>query len=191
LIVPSQKQIAANRRNARRSTGPRSGVGKRRSSQNAYRHGLSAGMSAHAEYAKDIEMLAGKIAKQSTDVVVLECARTIADAEIDLARIRRLKVALISHVNALGEVKPAPTFQSQEIKQFFKGANRGELILPERNELPEMPITEPERSTEAVRRALPQLMSLNRYERRAAARRAQAMHTLLERRGYPTTRGCN
>jgi hypothetical protein len=63
-------------------------------------------MSAHAEYAKDIEMFAGKIAGNSTDVVVLECARTIAETEIDLARIRRLKVALISHVNALGEVKP-------------------------------------------------------------------------------------
>lgn len=141
-------------------------------------------MSAHAEYAKDIEMLAGKIAEESTDLVVLECARTIAEAELDLARIRRLKVALISHVNALGEVTPAPTFQSlREIKQFFKGLNRGELTLPERNELPEMPITEPERLAEAARRALPQLISLNRYERRAAARRAQAMHTLLERRG--------
>jgi hypothetical protein len=167
-------------------------MGKARSSQNAYRHGLSAGVSAHAEYAKDIEMFAGKIAENSADVVVLECARTIAQGEIDLARIRRLKVALISHVWALGEVKPAPTFQSpREIKQFFKGLNRGELILPERNELPEMPTTEPERSAEAVRRALPQLMSLNRYERRAAARRAQAMHILLERRGYPTTQDCD
>ena len=182
--MATQKQIAANRRNARRSTGPRSGVGKGRSGQNAYRHGLSAGVSAQAEYAKDIEMFAGKIAGNSTDVVVLECARTIAQAEIDLAHIRRLKVALISHVTALGEVKPVPTFQSlRKLKQLFKGANRGELILPERNELPEMPTTEPERSAEAVRRALPQLMSFNRYERRAAARRAQAMHTLLERKG--------
>jgi hypothetical protein len=188
LIVATQKQIAANRRNARRSTGPRSGMGKARSSQNAYRHGLSAGVSAHAEYATDIEMLAGKIAAHSTDVVVLECARTIAEAEIDLARIRRLKVALISHVNALGEVKPAPTFESlREIKQFFKGLDRGELILPERNELPEMPTTEPERSAEAMRRALPDLMRLNRYERHAGARRAQAMHTLLERKGNLTT----
>jgi hypothetical protein len=166
-------------------------VGKGRSSQNAYRHGLSAGVSAHAEYAKDIEIFAGKIAENSTDVVVLECARTIAQAEIDLARIRRLKVALISHVRALGDVKLAPTFQSlREIKQFFKGLNRGELILPERQS-PEMPATEPERSAEAVRRALPQLMSLNRYERRAAARRTQAMRILLERSGYPTAWDCD
>ena len=190
--MAKEKQLAANRQNARRSSGPRSGEGKRRSSQNAYRHGLSAGVNAHVECIKDIEALASKIAENSTDVVVLECARTIAEAEIDLARIRRLKVALISHVNALGEVTPAPTFELlREIKQFFKGLDRGELILPERNERPEMPTTEPERSAEALRRALPQLMSLNRYERRAAARRAQAMHTLLERRRYLTTKGCN
>jgi hypothetical protein len=99
---------------------------------------------------------------------------------------------LISHVNALREVKPAPTFESlREIKQFFKGLDRGELILPERSEQPEMPTTEPERSAEALRRALPQLISLNRYERRAAARRAHAMNTLLEHRGYQTMQSCD
>ena len=73
--MATERQIAANRQNARRSGGPRSGEGKRRSSQNAYRHGLSAGVNAHAESVKDIEALARKIAGNSTDVVVLECAR--------------------------------------------------------------------------------------------------------------------
>jgi hypothetical protein len=35
-------QIAANRRNARRSTGPRTVAGKRASSRNTLRHGLTA-----------------------------------------------------------------------------------------------------------------------------------------------------
>src|SRR6201981_2138513 len=40
--MSSFRQIAANRRNARLSTGPISEEGKRRSRQNAVRHGLTA-----------------------------------------------------------------------------------------------------------------------------------------------------
>src|SRR5664279_5487570 len=40
--MATEKQIAANRRNARKSTGPRTERGKERSRQNAYRHGLTA-----------------------------------------------------------------------------------------------------------------------------------------------------
>ncbi len=40
--MATQKQIEANRRNAQRSTGPRTEEGKRRVSDNAIRHGLAA-----------------------------------------------------------------------------------------------------------------------------------------------------
>ena len=40
--MTSLKQIEANRRNALKSTGPRSEEGKQRASQNAVRHGLTA-----------------------------------------------------------------------------------------------------------------------------------------------------
>jgi len=43
-----------------------------------------------------------------------------------------------------------------------------------------MPTEEPARTTEAVRRALPELLRLNRYERRAAARRDRAIRTLTQ-----------
>ena len=39
--MASEKQIAANRANAKRSTGPKTAAGKLRSSRNAFRHGLS------------------------------------------------------------------------------------------------------------------------------------------------------
>ena len=40
--MATHKQIAANRANAKRSTGPKTKKGKLRSSMNAWRHGLSA-----------------------------------------------------------------------------------------------------------------------------------------------------
>lgn len=38
--MATEKQIAANRINAKRSTGPRSAEGKRRARNNAFRHGF-------------------------------------------------------------------------------------------------------------------------------------------------------
>jgi len=39
--MASERQILANRRNAQKSTGPKTALGKKRSSKNAYNHGLS------------------------------------------------------------------------------------------------------------------------------------------------------
>jgi len=50
-----------------------------------------------------------------------------------------------------------------------------------------MPATEPERTAEAIRRALPELMKLDRYERRAAVRRARALRSFLEWKKFKTT----
>jgi hypothetical protein len=179
--VPSEKQILANRRNARRSTGPRSGAGKKRASRNSYRHGLTAGVTSNTERARQIERLARKIAGNTTVGVALEWARAVAQAEFDLAQIRRVRVALISCAMAFDGIESSASFQSLgEINRFFKGLDRGELVLPERGEAPAMPRTEPARTAEAVRRALPELVKLDRYERRAAGRRARAAHLFLD-----------
>jgi hypothetical protein len=177
--VASEKQILANRRNARRSTGPRSGAGKKRASRNSHRHGLTAGVTSNIERTRQIERLARKIAGNTTDGVAPEWARAVAQAEFDLAQIRRVKVALISCAMAFDGIESSATSLG-EIKRFFKGLDRGELVLPERGEAPAMPRTEPARTAEAVRRALPELVKLDRYERRAAGRRARAAHLFLD-----------
>ena len=60
--MASERQIAANRRNARKSAGPRSGAGRKRASRNAYRHGLTLSISSTAAFAKQLDRLALKIA---------------------------------------------------------------------------------------------------------------------------------
>ena len=109
--MASERQIAANRRNARKSTGPRSGAGRKRASHNAYRHGLTLSITSSAAYAKQLDTLVRKIAGDSEDAIVLERARAIAQAELDLARVRRVKVALIERASAFGELDPAVGLQ--------------------------------------------------------------------------------
>ena len=152
--MAGERQIAANRRNARKSTGPRSGAGKKRASRNAYRHGLTLSITSTAAFAKQLDNLVREIAGDTEDAIMLERARAAAQAELDLAQIRRAKVALIERASALGEL------------------DQGRPTLPEPTALPSQ---EPDRSAEAIRRALPELRKLDRYERRAAVRRHQAV----------------
>ena len=104
--MASERQIASNRRNARKSTGPRSGGGKKRASRNAYRHGLTLNITSTAAFAKQLDKLARKIAGNTDDAITLERARAIAQAELDLARVRRAKLTLIERASAFGELDP-------------------------------------------------------------------------------------
>ena len=108
--MASERQIAANRRNARKSIGPRSGAGRKRASRNSYRHGLTLNIASTAAYAKQLDKLARKIAGDTKDAITLERAREIAQAELDLARVRRAKVALIERARAFGEARSAASF---------------------------------------------------------------------------------
>jgi hypothetical protein len=178
--MASERQIAANRRNARKSTGPRSGAGKKRASRNAYRHGLNLSITSTAASAKQLDKLVRKIAGETEDAMVLERARAIAQAELDLARVRQAKVALIERACAFGALDPPRVPRSvTRIIRLLNTLSRGRFILPKPiDAAATMPPHEPERSAEAVRRVLPELRKLNRYERRAAARRDRAVLTL-------------
>ena len=186
--MASKRQAEANRRNARKSTGPRSSAGKKRARRNAHRHGLSISIVSSAEFAKRIETLAHKMAGAGADAVTLDLARSVAEAEFDLARIRRTKAGLIAQMSAFGEIdRPSEMDEwrrmNEAIRVAIKGVKRGEpfpdpLIRPPP---PEMPSSEPERTAEAVRRALTELLQLSRYEKRAAARRDRATRHIIAR----------
>src|SRR6516164_4993520 len=119
--MASNRQIAANRRNARQSTGPRSSAGRNRSRRNSYRHGLAAGVTLNAERFKHIERLARKIAGNSTNVLTVERARTLAQVEYELALIRQAKVALISRVMAFGALETPDVVEPNQVKRLIKG----------------------------------------------------------------------
>jgi hypothetical protein len=164
--MASERQIAANRRNARKSTGPRSGTGKNRSSRNAYRHGLTLSITSAAGFAKQLDKLVREIAGDTGDAIVLERAREIAQAELDLARVRRVKVALLERASAFAELDP-PTLTVTQMIRLLNAFDRGRPIVPKPiDSLATMPSQEPYQTAEAVRRVLPELRKLDRYERR-------------------------
>jgi hypothetical protein len=182
--MTSEAQVAANRRNATKSTGPRSARGKNRVSRNALRHGLSLGLGHAEQWNKDLDQHARELANGCSDQITLGYARITAEADLELARIRRLKTNLVVHVTAFGALDP-PRMTSKGIIRWLKQYDEGgdpPLSLAMEGIPPAMPVEEPERSVEAIRRVLPELLKLDRYERRAAARRDRALRRMCERK---------
>ena len=181
LTMATERQIAANRANASRSTGPRSRAGRKRAAGNATVHGLGANLLFNTALTEQVEKLAREIAGSVADAILLQYARDAAYAEIDLARVRRIKVALIERVSAIGTLD-GPLYEDvRGVRKILDMLARGEL--PRRiDPLATMPSGELERTAEAVRRALPELIKLDRYESRAAARRAKALREITRTR---------
>ena len=191
--MASERQIAANRLNARKSTGPRSRAGKRRASRNAYRHGLASSRKPDAATAGKLDQLARQIAGDSNSEIILELARSAAEAEFDLARVRLAWVALINRVSAFGAIDPfsdelakdKPKWQRlrAELRHFkarLSGATLQSPVQDFIDSTEDMPTQEPERTAEAVRRALPELVKLDRYQVRAASRRNRAIKEIIK-----------
>ena len=188
LGVASERQIAANRSNARKSTGARSKAGKTRARRNACRHGLCSSISSSAAFAKELEQLARKIAEDTKDQLILQHALTIAQAELELTRVRRAKVALIQRVCAFGTLDTGDVLIVEGLAlkplQVLKILAGGRITNLQRwiDPAATLPNQEPDRTAEAIHRALPELLKLDRYERRASSRRHKAVMAFIGRR---------
>ena len=96
--MTSARQRESNRINARRSTGPRTPAGKLRASRNAVRHGFTLPVSHDPAAAPQVAALARAIAALAaparppgTADALAEPARRVAEAQVDLVRIRRAR----------------------------------------------------------------------------------------------------
>jgi hypothetical protein len=191
--MASERQIAANRLNARKSTGPLSRAGKRRASRNAYRHGLASSRKPDDVTARKLDQFARQIVGDSNSEILLELARSAAEAEFDLARVRLAQVGLINHVSAFGAIDPffdelakdkakwqRLRAELRHFKARLSGAAPQSPVQDFIDSAENMPTQQPERTVEAVRRALPELVKLDRYQVRAASRRNRAIKEIIK-----------
>jgi hypothetical protein len=151
--MTSAKKITANQDNSRRSTGPRTSRGKTRASRNALRHGLAAIELPQPAVSTRIERVAKAIVGDNAMAAQHEQALIIAESELMMLNVRAARVAAIEHHRKITPAGSKPG-------SGFPGAD-----------------------LEAFRLALPELIKLERYERRAMSRRRHAIRELMELKG--------
>ena len=93
--MTSPRRIQANRANARTSTGPKTAQGRARAAHNARRRGLSLSVFADPVLSEQVEALAREIAGEPTNDDIYQLARHIAEAQIDLQRVRGARHQLL------------------------------------------------------------------------------------------------
>lgn len=171
---------AANRSNAQRSTGPRSSDGKRRASQNAFRHGFAS--SVRTINSDKIEQLARQICAVSSASDQMALARVAAATQVICENVRATQIAVIQRVLVFGELEAQnPYIPNSGVSDYLLACIALGTLPGPPNAAEDMPSTEPERSTEAIMRAFRELYRLERYERRAVAQRNRAIGLLLSR----------
>jgi hypothetical protein len=113
-MAATQKQIEANRRNSKKSTGPRTKSGKIRSSLNGWRHGLTGQVLTMADEDREaFEKFAReyRLALFPVGPIELQIAQSIAEDEWRLSRARAIEnnVIALGHSSMAGEVETINT----------------------------------------------------------------------------------
>ena len=89
--MTSEHKIRANRTNARASTGPKTAPGRFHAARNALRHALSLPVYSDPVLAEEVKALAREIIGTDSNPEMQELARRIAEAQIDLRRVRHVR----------------------------------------------------------------------------------------------------
>jgi hypothetical protein len=97
--MASDRQIAANRANAKRSTGPKTAVGRLNSSRNALRHGLSGSKPLSAAMLSKFDTMMSAITAEEARFEQAEATTEFALAQMELLRIRSVRAAMMAEID--------------------------------------------------------------------------------------------
>jgi hypothetical protein len=155
-----------------------------RSARNAFRHGLSLPVYSDQALSEEIEALAREIAGLDVNPEILQLARRIAEAQLDLRRVRHARHRVLS--DALSD----PYYDSRaNMRQ--KMAVLGRLLRPNAPELPISAVEKyltttpegPKKLALILSQEIQPLSIMDRYERRALSRRKFAVRAFDLARG--------
>jgi hypothetical protein len=190
--VTSERKIRANRANARASTGPHTIRGRARVARNALRHALSLPVCSIPALSEEVEALASKIAGPGANAETQELARRVAEAQIDLRRVRSARHQFLvdtlskenyeSYANMRMKVKlqrallrPNPPDISTEALEFATSTSTPQG---------------PDKLATILSGEAKKLLAMDRYERRALSRRKFAIRAFDAARRR-SSRHCN
>jgi hypothetical protein len=198
----SEKKLRANRKNAKKSTGPRTTKGKSRASRNAIRHGLTSIVFGLNDHEDVITRIAKKLCEHDPFPYRYDLALEIAESQILLQRIRVARAEATEKQRAIKatewlkypamlivieaeltkrcltqkEIRPILTLMRRfkhHFKAIVKAVGGGQWLGS--SPPPAPPLTEAEQQLVNFRHPLPELASLERYERRTLSRRRRAI----------------
>jgi hypothetical protein len=124
---------------------------------------LSLPVSSNPVFFEEVEALAHEIIKENGNAELKELARRIAEAQIDLRRVRHARHQLLSQA-----LSADPHHESEVMPRHAPA-----LAWPDVME--EVPNSELEYQVTAILAETPRLLTLDRYERRALSRRKFAI----------------
>ena len=174
--MTSDRKIKANRANARASTGPKTAQGRARTARNALRHALSLPVCSNPALSEEVEALAREIAGPGANAETKELARRVAEAQIDLRRVRYARHKLLSDALADPYYEPrANTRKKLRLLGFLLQKNAPDLpekyVMALLNSTPQGP----HKFATILSQEAKQLLAMDRYERRALSRRKFAI----------------
>lgn len=173
--MTSERKIKANRANSRASTGPQTPHGRARAARNALSHGLNLSVCSDPVLSEQVEMFAREIAGADTNVELQNSARLIAEAQIDLCRVRQARHQLLIDAlrNPYYDCRANMRAKIKLLSRLLRPNYRRSLWQPWR-------ITSPRRckpTTSFLSQDANRLAALDRYEKRALSRRKRALQT--------------
>ena len=146
--MTSERKAQSNRANARKSTGPRTPRGKAHAARNARRLGLSLSVLADPVLSDQVAVLTREIVGEASDGNIRELARRVAEAQIDLQRVRQAR----------------HQFLSTRLKRPGRASSS--------------PAPDPHELANILVQNLKEINAMDRYERRALSRRRFAIRAL-------------